>query len=86
MHRVRHPKVLAHGARVWGRHRRDKEPVGVCRGSWGGVPSVGRGRLGAFGVAQMGAEIIPIDVANVPTPPDATPAEQLGGENMPRTK
>ena len=44
VNRVGDAEVLAEDGRVWGRHRRDRELVGVFRGSWGGILSVGRER------------------------------------------
>ena len=55
VHRVGHAEVLAEAGRVWGRHRRDKEPVGVFRGSWGGC-SVGWAGVGWGRMSQVGTQ------------------------------
>ena len=46
VNRVGDAEVLAEDGHVWGRHRRDKELVGMFKGSWGGVLSVGRVSVG----------------------------------------
>ena len=73
VHRVGHAEVLAEAGRVWGRHRRDKDRVGVFRWSWGGC-SVGWAGVGWGLMSQVAQD----EIQGPVEPVDAAPVVPLG--------